>query len=492
MCTAADHRTPLPHPIAVIGPEDIVARVMGFAADFEGLQAMAAPYVDESQAPGLALEAVGRGAEVLLFTGPVPYARVVHAATSDAAMAPLGTVPKVFVQYTGSSLTAALLQAMAGGVGDVRKASLDTLSATTVTETYEEAGLDASAVVVHDAIHPVEAEPPQVAAFHEALWKAGRTSLAVTCRRSVWRLLQEGGVPSVCVTPTASAIREALELALARAVSRRSREQGIAVGVVNVDRFESFSRTAGSEYRVQLTKLRLHRLLLDFAEELQATLVFTGHDEFVLVATRGAVESATHGLSVLPILAHIRQEVPVTVSMGWGFGETARMAELNARAALRHAKARGGNCGIVLLESGEWLGPLGETQAPVGDARPAGAEAPGVASRDEGGAQAAAPGMRQPALTAKSLGALRDYAVRTGRRELTSREAARVLGVTERSARRSLARLERSGLAVAIGSRRDAGTSRAKGRPMLVYRLVLPREALRQTAASGDGGGGVP
>ena len=49
---------------------------------------------------------------------------------------------------------------------------------------------------------------------------------------------------------------------------------------MNIDNFRKVTREKPSEYQIQKIKLEVYKLLLDYCQETQSTLIHTGSDEF--------------------------------------------------------------------------------------------------------------------------------------------------------------------------------------------------------------------
>ncbi len=192
--------------------------------------------------------------------------------------------------------------------------------------------------------------------------------------------------------------------------------------------------------------------MVDLAERLQGTLSRASDGSFLIHTTRGAVtaqlalvdaaddDSTAHGDGLL---------------IGYGVGATVARAEANARQAATLGRHSGGT--QVVLDDG--------TVLRVGDR----GAIPGYRLRETDPrllAHARAIGLGPFTVTrlATALAKLDPAAV-------TARDLATAYGVTARSALRLLTKLERSGIATALGTR----VAPRAGRPQTVYRVDLDR-----------------
>src|SRR5262245_37618001 len=207
--------------IGVVGPHDLVERVMLSGGVTAGPQAspaagwpqglpsagpglarrlVAAAYRSEQEAPDKVLR-LGSAIDVFLFACPVSleYAR----------RAGVLRVPATCVPLSGSALFAALLRARADGRYDLSRVSVDVLSRDDVEDAFGELGVPARDIHVREDHGGAAA----LAAFHERLWRRSQTTAAFTCLEPVADRLTAAGIPVWVIRPTGSAIRAALRTA---------------------------------------------------------------------------------------------------------------------------------------------------------------------------------------------------------------------------------------------------------------------------------------
>ena len=336
---------------------------------------------------------------------------------------------------------------------DIEKASIDYISNRSVQETYAGLGLCTDNVVVEEGQGFPSTD--QIVAFHRQLFEAGKTELIVTGLRSAYDRLCSLGLPAYRLKPTKSAIRETYQLAILEAKALLNKATQATVGILNIDNFSAWVNTAKSEYEIQKVKLRLHEIVLEYSQSIQGSVTYRGGDEFVIFATRGAVEEATNFYEVAPLISHVKNELPFSISYGLGLGTTAAEAEQNARSALAKAKEVGGNSCFVFTEDGKVLGPLGTNQQLEYLQR----------SSDERIVRCA----KAAGLSVTTISRLESLIRKKGRSCLTANDIAEGFGVTLRSGRRILAALEQAKLARAVGEEQPVG----RGRPRQVYKIEL-------------------
>lgn len=426
--------------IAVIGPDDLVERVMltaRHAPQSTGdWQLVAAGYRDEEETPDLLGRLRGR-IDACLFTGPLPH----DIARESGSL----TVPATFIPLNDAALYSTLLRGVADEICEMTRVGIDTLSREEVEEAYAEIGAPIDRV----RVHPYRASEPAstIAEFHRRLWEEGTISAAVTCVRSVWQRLGEAGVPALRVMPTRASIRSALRTAALMGAGTHLADAQIAVALV---RMPSAS-AADPLYGQQELALSLHQLLLRAARPMGATVQPVGDETFQVVTTVGALAASTGGFRVAPFLDRAREALGVSIHVGVGIGGTAQEATASAQASLTRARETGPE-GFALQHGSKVL----------------------VLPAAEAGAGPAAPPPAPTSEAAVTLARLVDVLGRSADGEahvVGADEVAELLAISPRSARRALAGMVDEGLAWRLPPDR----SPQRGRPRRRYRLVAER-----------------
>jgi hypothetical protein len=439
--------------IGVVGPHDLVERVMLSGAVTPGQPAspaaagwpqgpsftgpglarrlVAAAYRNEQEAPDKVLR-LGSAINVFLFACPVSleYARRAGVLRAPATCVPL----------SGSALFAALLRARAAGRYDLSRVSVDVLGRGDVEDALAE--LDIPARDIHVREDPANAAT--LAAFHERLWRRDQTSVAFTCLESVAQRLTAAEVPVFVVRPTGSAVRSALRTATLLGVHRRLEEAQLAVAVVEVPTLRETARRPAPRQSQEELRLTIHRFLLQEAQRMQASVSPVGDHTFLVMATRGSLSGATDGFRVPPFSDRARSELGIAVEVGVGLGRTAQDAEAHARAALARSHAGPGTRSFALDREGHILAPV--SRAP----------AVGPPGRTKG---------------LETLSRLAEKLPGDGARVVDAETAGQLLGVTSRTARRLLHTLVEEGLAWPLPPNRTP----QPGRPRQFYRLITEK-----------------
>ncbi|WP_433943174.1 transcriptional regulator [Paenibacillus sp. SN-8-1] len=433
--------------VAVIGPQDLVQAIMELGSKYEGLTMLPAAYQHEKDTLQLAAE-VGTQADILLFTGPIPY---------QIALGQIKDKPMVHVHYSGTALYKVLFDFIRDEVlhlGDKGlKISVDVLEREEIEERLTEIGMTDYELYVKSYTVGIETE--ELVSFHHQLWKDGKVKVTVTSVTSVYERLKQLGVPVYRVVPTLSSIRDTLNRALLEAKSLKFSSTQIAVGIMNIDNFMKVSKEVASEYELQRKKLVLQQILLDYGEETQALIKWTDGDEVSFITTRGIIEQSTKKFQEAPLLLEIMEKLQWKASIGIGIGRTANEAEGKAREALLKAKLSGGGNCFLIMQDGLVYGPMGSELILEYSVR---SEDPQLLSI-----------AKKVGLSVGTINKLQSFCNRLGTTTFTASQLAEGFGITLRSARRIMAVLEKFEIARIVGEEQPAG----RGRPRQIYHITL-------------------
>lgn len=432
--------------VAVIGPRDLVEIVLEFGSFFAEMTMLPAPYRHERETPDVVREVLDQ-ADILLFTGPIPY---------RLALAGAGGKPMVHVFYSGTALYKVLFDLYRNGTQsfeDGLRISVDVLQVNEVEEPLRELALPVEEMHVKPYESGMTNE--ELVEFHVEHWRQGRVNLTLTCVTSVYRRLKELGVPAYRVIPTHSAIRDCLNRALLEGKSLRLSSTQIAIGIMNIDNFAKVAKEASSEYDIQRKKIILQQILVDFGEETQALIKWSDSDEVSFITTRGIIEQVTRKFQDAPLLLEVMERLQWNASIGIGIGRTANEAEGKAKEALHKAKSGGGGKCYLIMQDGIVHGPLGSDLTLEYSARSEDPELISIA--------------KKVGLSVGTLNKLLSLCRRLGTTTFTASQLAEGFGITLRSARRIMAALEKYEMASIVGEEQPAG----RGRPRQIYTLNL-------------------
>lgn len=427
--------------IGVVGPRDMVERIMLLDASSTEWQLIGAPHAEESETFER-LNRIRDSIDVVLFTGVLQYDLARRAGEIP--------VPASYLPLTASLLSSALLRGVLAGNCDPSRVSIDSYNRQDVVETYEEFGMPANDV------HVSEYEQPESVArfadFHIDLYRAGKTTAAVTTVSSVARRLQRAGVPALRTIPSTSLLRSGLHAAAMLGAGSKLQDSQLATIVVEPVTAGRQVVSGPANYWQQELRLSLHRILLSSVRRMGATIRDLGHDGFIVHTTYGALAEVTHDYRVAPFLERIDEELGVAAAVGIGLGATARDAESHALSALERARHGGGPAACLIGMDGNVLTLPAHARRGM----------PTADTEDHADGKATL-----------SLSRLVDRldTPAEGPVVVDADQVAKAMQVSQRSARRNLQALVAQGLAWPMPPARPTSV----GRPKQLYRLITEK-----------------
>lgn len=423
--------------IGVVGGDDFAHRVMGVARESgdPSWRLVASAYTDESEAWAYAAKIASR-VDVCLFAGPLPHDLAVGRGDLP--------VPATYVPVGGSSLYAALLRAKLDDLFDIERVTVDSVAELEVRSAYAELGLDARAVRVAPYVNPESAG--RFLDFHRESHAAGKTTGAITTVPTVAAALADAGVPSLFMRATPATLRHSLHTAALIGGGARLGESRIVTMVVRIPDSVVPEHAGPSTYWYQDLKLTVHRELLREARTMDATVLPRDERGYLVITTMGSLSTATDDLTVAPFLGRVATELSIDLEVGIGLGRSTREAELNAQTAVDRAAAAGRRVAYLVGPRDTVLRLPADRATPV--------EQP------------------VPAQDAKAVDTLGTLAARLGADHVVDAvRVAELLGVTLRTARRTLQGLVDAGLAWPMPPARSARV----GRPPQLYQLLVEK-----------------
>ncbi|WP_406273436.1 helix-turn-helix domain-containing protein [Streptomyces sp. NBC_00191] len=405
--------------VGVIGPEDLVPKVVAVGGSSGADRLVPLPYRHEDET----LDVVARtqaGVDALLFTGVVPHTLATAAGLLDR--------PAMYVPYNGATLLRALVELLRLG-HDVSRISIDTLRRSEVMETLTEAKLPTEHV--HVLPYRPGLRSQDLAEFHLTARDKKQTRVALTCLGSAFHLLDHE-MHAVRLAPSRHSIRSTLQALVLATAGAHSGDAQVALGIIDLP-------AADSELAADLRVLG-------------GSLADLPHGERLVVTTRGVLEEVSEKFTRLPFLSDLAARHGAA-HVGFGLGRTAAEAESLARRAVNRARSVGPVAGVVSMTD--------DVDIVIDAERSSGTAVPGPEST--------VTLARRVGLNATTLDRLRELAAQDADEGITAHRVAEHLDVQQRTARRILKRLERAGVAVPTGSRQEGQT----GRPPIVYRVRL-------------------
>lgn len=427
--------------LGILGADDTLDLILSVVHAYPEIECLPIVY----DAEGEIFERLGPHADeadMWLFSGQVPYAMVKEWGRIKKPMA--------YVPHTGASLYRTLLHLSHEKKLAADELSYDTIPPGELAHMLEEAGIAAGRLWLKSYEGAISAD--ELADYHEALWREGKTKAAVTCLRTAQLELKRRGVPVYRVLPTRAGVESVIGMLLRTHEMLQFKDTQIAVQMIEL---ETPGMTEGeAAYPNEGRALEfIEEKLLRYAKQLHGSLKTAGTGRYVIFTTRGILREWTCDFSAAPRLEELAGVADGRFTCGIGIGRTAGEAEIHAGTALLHAKESGPGSWMVFFDDKRIAGPLGK----------------GEQITFSGASDQLRELSRHTSLSVQTLSKLKSILKKRGSAEINAHELAMHMQILPRSARRILIELEAKGIARVSGEE----SPHPRGRPRKVYRIEL-------------------
>ena len=330
--------------VAIVGHPDNIKRVDSVIKDnFSNIESFSIEMIDMSQVQTTThfLKEHIDDFDGVVFTGKILYDIMNHNMHSQN--------PWVYLENDDSQLQRALLKALLKYGQDITRISIDSYPEETVRQIYDDLELDKDLYQTWVSQINIfnESLMDDLYAFHASHSKTHANALAITGVSNVHKMLKDKNIPCMLLTPNENAIKDTLHDLLDKIKYEDLTVSQIVVISMEIDTSDEYDIISENEYSLMLQKTRITEEVYKFAQRIQAAVVET-EKNYLLFTTKQIVESETHHLRELPILRSIKKKTKNTVSVGIGFGITAREAKSSALIGKNKALKMGGDqCFVV-------------------------------------------------------------------------------------------------------------------------------------------------
>jgi hypothetical protein len=277
----------------------------------------------------------------IIFTGKILYDIMNHSMHSQN--------PWVYIENDESQLQRVLLEASLKQNIDIMRISIDSYTEENIKSIYEDFGFCSgqySAYVFKNDVFS-RALIDDLFDFHRTNYLSEPNIICITGISSVHRMLQDNKIPSLLLTPNENAIKNRVYELLEKIRVENMVISQIVVISIEIDVNNEYDLISENEYGVMIQKSRITEEVYKFAQRIQAAVIEM-EKNYLLFTTKKIVEYETKNLGELSILSAIENKTNNTISIGIGYGITAREAKANALIGKNKALKMGGNqCFIV-------------------------------------------------------------------------------------------------------------------------------------------------
>lgn len=428
--------------IGVIAPSDSLEQILYVTDEFEGIEVVSYAYEQLSDVEAI-LSAHRYEVDQWFFSGILNYT---YAYEKNLITPEEGSYPPLH----GSSFFGILLEAQLTRKKVFEKVSIDTITDEEIDKILSY--YDLQSLTYYN--HPFEGYQysDELVDFHATLYQDGKTEVAITSIKTVYRQLKELGVPVFRVTPSYLSIKLILQFLEERAQSKRLRNAQVATIGCRIDFELDKLEELHYSFRMKHQELDLKRFLLSIAEKTSGSLMQLGDGLFFIFTTRGQMGAEVEE-ELFTLIQNVELQTSSQVNIAIGIGETVSQAEQNVRLGFRNYKSFDEPTLLIVDEYQEIT------------LKQQGAK---ITYQTVGAGHEWAEKLKGAPLSPGVVSKIISYVHHYQRSTFTSQDLSRWLQSTERNGRRILNEMEKVGLVEQSGE----AQSGERGRPRKVFSLV--------------------
>lgn len=407
--------------VAIFGSKEFCQRAVQFTKQRSELILDLYPYAVPSESPNLLKKLLP--CDAILFSGSLPYI----ASTEILASIP---VPAIYLEQDETEITTTLLAISLHHSLEFENMSIDVRD----RNVLENVLADINAQGQRPHIYQLEENYAldDLIDFHTTAYVNNPLNIAVTSVHAVYDLLVERAVPVFKMISVKSSFLKTIDRVCQEALLQKSETSKIAAGILD---------TSGKTVDMTDTSEKLAKLL-------HAHCIHS-EEEILFYTTHGAIQTALH----LPEFQRLAAQV--SGQLAFGSGRTLTGAKENAASALRYMQTEP-NSGPYLLDEKKELQPLFQSTGKSIELRVIEPALTDIADKT--------------ALSPAVLSKLATFGQSQQSTSFTANDLASHLGVSRRTAERTIKKLLSNDYATTVG---EEMTYR-QGRPRSVYELNFP------------------
>lgn len=407
--------------VAIFGSKEFCQRALQFTEQRSEVILDLYPYSVPSEAPDLLKKLLP--CDAILFSGSLPYV----ASTDVLASIP---VPAVYLKQDETEITTTLLSISMHQSLDLEKVSIDVRDRMILENVFEDIKAGEKRPLVYQLEENYELDA--LVQFHVSAYADNPSNISITSVHAVYDRLSALGIPVFKMISVKSSFLKTIDRVCQEALFHKSETSKIAAGILDDTNLETEVKTS---YKRLAQLLQAHCIHAD-----EGILFYT---------TLGAIQTAAH-------LSEFQQLVKlVSGQLAFGSGQTLTSAKENAMSALRYMQTEQ-NSGLYLLDEKKELHSLFHSEGNAVELRVIEPILTEIAEKT--------------ALSPAVLSKLATFGQSQQSTQFTANDLAIHLGVSRRTAERTIKKLLSSSYANTVG---EEMTYR-QGRPRAVYELNFP------------------
>ena len=318
--------------IAVISSKEFMENIVKFESVVPNIKMIPFLYDMPTEAAQI-VEGISQ-VDGMLFAGPLPYFIALDKVEEKK-------IPSTYITSDEYTLTHTLLYLMVNSPDVLENISLDIHNEIFIQQVSKELNIPIHHWHIKDHSKKINNgmvtyDIEEIIRFHQHLWVTKQTKFAITNIDYVYKCLQQLGIPSTYLIVPNKAIADSISQLITYCELATSKSAEIAIGFVvfhhKEDTLPDFSNIKYD------TSIILQQILLDLVRETETSIRMIGMDQFIIYGTRGSIEKIVDDQKLNSLFRRMDQFPVISVSIGFGYGTTAKEAEEHGRIALYYAK----------------------------------------------------------------------------------------------------------------------------------------------------------
>ncbi|BEP29750.1 HTH domain-containing protein [Helicovermis profundi] len=340
--------------LGVVGHRRSIAKIKEVIyANFTDIEIIEIRFEEYSETKNLVnyIKIQEKNVDGILFTGKIPYEIL------NSQM--ISIKPWTYIKRENNQLIRTLLEANLIYNYDVRNVSIDSYSKESIDNIYSELKIEKEKykafVSTTNILNTNLLEI--LKKFHSDNYYKNHVSVCITGISSIYEYLLSKNIPTIMIEPTIDTIKQSIQHFRLKHEFGIMEDRQIVVISIEIDLPNEYSLINENEYQLMLNKMKVSEEIYLFAQKIQAAVVEVGFSGYLLFSTKKILEIETENMNNLKILATVSKKTNNTLSMGIGYGVTAREAKYNANQGMIKARNSGGNKGYLVYYN-KTIGPI--------------------------------------------------------------------------------------------------------------------------------------
>ncbi len=200
--------------------------------------------------------------------------------------------------------------------------------------------------------------------FHLENYRNNNVSCCLTSMSFAYERLKELDIPVFLISSSSEVIRNTYEKLRLEYLIREKSDYNIIYITVEIDKHDDSSLFLENDYQMVKEQINVTEYIYLFAHRLKAAVEVINLSKFNLITNMKLFESETSNFKNIELINEVEKHTMSTISMGVGYGYSAREAKHHAGMGIDKAKLNGGRCCYIIFNKQNIKGPIYSTKKP--------------------------------------------------------------------------------------------------------------------------------